>query len=614
MVTRGVFPGRFALGIRRRSDGKTYTSATNITLAAGKALQTGGVMPTHVYGTQNDGSGLYVEGTVVQQQGVDWTFVDYGWGYVKITGFTSATSVTATVIQQLPADVVGSTNATFRWNKAAFNVSDGYPQAVTFFRERLVFGRGIQLFFSVAGDFENFSALDNSGNTTTAQAIQATLSSDQVNVIQWLAPQRDLIVGTSGAEFVCGENTTSDPFGPGNVKVEQHTTDGSRAYVKPLRIGTSTIFVQNNGKLKELSYAIQSSSYKTTDLSVLGDHLRQMQVPDHITWDKSAQIIWASGGGSDQSNNGWGSDFYKHRYFFGFTYNTEQNVMAWHRHQIGTDAHYNAAFKYASGPAFDPGTYSILVSGDTTWVCGGLGGSVVLGYFEKTGNVVLDWAQPITSVSLSDGLITLSTNWSVAWNAGQLGSVLNTTKVPSQDTLSQMVGFSYYYDASTSFLKANAQRFASSPTSWISSSGTWTTAVFQNIVDGAPAPNYIGLKYTSLVTPLQFEGGAADGASANKLRRTTRIGIRVQESGSAQWSGTGLASSNWQTLEFRARTLGTLVVLTNSTAALPKMFSGVAQVDWEGNYTLDETISIRQTEPLPLTIVSITPQFTVYDR
>ena len=91
---------------RRRSDGKIYICATNVTPAAGQAVYTGSTRPTHIVGTYRDGSGTITGTSLDGSIGVDWTYESLDYGIVKITGYTSATQVTATVELTLPFNVV----------------------------------------------------------------------------------------------------------------------------------------------------------------------------------------------------------------------------------------------------------------------------------------------------------------------------------------------------------------------------------------------------------------------------------------------------------------------------------------------------------------------------
>lgn len=112
-----------AVGDRRRADGKTYEALT--------AGTTGTNRPVHTEGALFDGDGSSVK----------WQYRDPGYGYVRITGFTSSTVVTADVIDRLPSQTVGSAQATTRWALSEWSTAQGWPTDVAFFRERLWWGR-----------------------------------------------------------------------------------------------------------------------------------------------------------------------------------------------------------------------------------------------------------------------------------------------------------------------------------------------------------------------------------------------------------------------------------------------------------------------------------------
>lgn len=106
-----------ALGVLRRSDGKTY-KCTSIP-SAPNWTETGGVRPTHDRGKAWDGPGdQRTSSGQTYAVGVEWEFRDYGFGVVEITGFTNAKEVTAVVTKNLPDGVVGGVGSPGNtWNE-----------------------------------------------------------------------------------------------------------------------------------------------------------------------------------------------------------------------------------------------------------------------------------------------------------------------------------------------------------------------------------------------------------------------------------------------------------------------------------------------------------------
>lgn len=286
-------------GNRRRSDAKVYAALNNAT--------TGAVKPVHNEGAKYDGD-----------TGVLWDFRDCGYGYVTITGFVSATVVNVTVIQRLPQDCVGVGNATTRWAAAAWSDVEGWPTDVAFFRERLWMARNYTLWSSVSAGFDDFSRL-NFGEVTDDMAITLTIASGTLNKIQWLIADKELVVGTAGAEFVIGEYSNGSPIAPGNVRVRPQSQYGSRAIV-PAQAGSSVLFVQRAGlKCREISYD-EVAGYSSSDATVDADHITQSGLVDFDFAQEPDPLVWGVRADGKLAC---------------LTWNTEQRVRGWHRHIIG---------------------------------------------------------------------------------------------------------------------------------------------------------------------------------------------------------------------------------------------------------------------------------------
>ncbi len=311
-------------GVRRRSDGKTYLIGT---LGAGttptggttlKFIQTGSVRPVHTNGKAWDGdqTGTILSGGDWYSTGVEWEFEDPGYGVLRIDSITNGTTATATVLSRLPAQL--TTVPTWRWEMGAINATDGYPEVVTFFRERLVFAKGTKLWASVAGDFENFEDQEF-GEVLSDSAITIDVLDEQANPIVWVAPSAGLLIGTEGGELVAREVTANDPFGPDNVKVDPQSRYGARK-VQPVRIGGSTMFVQQGGrKVREIAYAFENDNFVASDMTALSEHITRSGVAQMAFALEPDSVIWCA------RNDG---------VLLGCTYNKEQDVLAWHPHSV----------------------------------------------------------------------------------------------------------------------------------------------------------------------------------------------------------------------------------------------------------------------------------------
>jgi hypothetical protein len=311
-------------GERRRSDGKIYICTTNTTPPSNQRFYTGSTRPTHTRGKFIDGFGVITGTSADGPIGVEWEYESLDYGIVEITGFTSSTVVTGTVVKRLPFNVVGNTAATItpRWAFSRWSAARGWPSQVAFFRERLVFGTEQTIDMSVAADFENFSDKNDEGEVASDMAISIEISSDQVNTIEWMAPSDKLIIGTVGSEFILGEITNDEVLGPGNVKVSQQSVFGSRSVI-PVQVGDLVVFVQRAGrKLRELKYDFGTDGYISVDLTVLSEHITNGGITDIVYQQEPHSIIWCVRADGT---------------LLGFTYNKEQEVIGWHRHKLGGD-------------------------------------------------------------------------------------------------------------------------------------------------------------------------------------------------------------------------------------------------------------------------------------
>ena len=243
-------------------------------------------------------------------------------GHVKITGYTSSTSVSGTV-----QSVISSGSATDDFAMGSFSDTTGHPRCVTFFEQRLVFAGTTNqpqtLFFSVSGDYENMD--DNyHGATTDSSAMIYTIASNQVNAIQAIKATRTLIVMTTGGEFTVTSGGTTAPITPTNLNIRKQSNYGS-AGIDAISIGNSTLFVQRaKRKIRELAYNFDTDGYIAPDLTILSENITFSGVVQMDYQQEPFSIVWCVRIDGKLT---------------GMTYNRLQDVVAWHEHDFGgTDA------------------------------------------------------------------------------------------------------------------------------------------------------------------------------------------------------------------------------------------------------------------------------------
>ncbi len=112
----------------------------------------------------------------------------------------------------------------------------------------------------------------------------------------------------------------------------------------------------------------------------------------------------------------------------------------------------------------------------------------------------------------------------------------------------------------------------------------------------------VGLKYTSLLQTMRLDAGAQNGTSQAKTKRIFNISIRLYESIGVE---VGPDLNNMEAIPFRSSA-------NPMDQAIP-VFTGDKEVEFRGNYETDGFIFVRQTQPLPLTILSLYPELITND-
>lgn len=206
-----------------------------------------------------------------------------GSGVVRVTGYTSSTSVSIEVLSRLH-----SSDKCNNWREGLWSDVQGWPSAVEIFEGRLWFGSADKLAGSASDDFETFYEEE----ITDASPIVRSVAAGPVNRVQWLAGMARLLVGTSGAEGSARSSSFDEPVTPTNFSIKDASTIGS-ADVQAVKVDRSGVFVNRSGKRAHiLSYSVEAQDYTASELtrynpSVLDAGVKVMAVqrqPDTRVW------------------------------------------------------------------------------------------------------------------------------------------------------------------------------------------------------------------------------------------------------------------------------------------------------------------------------------------
>lgn len=240
------------------------------------------------------------------------------YGYLKITTYTSATSVRATVMKN--TTFLGT--ATAFWSLGSWGAVPGYPETVMFYQDRLCFANSAsernRVWMSKTGDYTNF------GQEVELQdddAVTISLPARSVNAIKNLIPMKEMLGLTSGGIWSIAPGSNSDALTPTSVKVLTETTFRA-GRLTPVTIGNVGFYAQHYGnRVYSLAYSDAVYGYDGSDMSVMSQHLFDgYSLVDWGYQQEPWSVVW--GARSDGT-------------LLGFTFLKEHEVSAWHRHPLG---------------------------------------------------------------------------------------------------------------------------------------------------------------------------------------------------------------------------------------------------------------------------------------
>lgn len=272
------------------------------------------------------------------------------WGWGVIVEFVSSTEVKVDIQRTMP------TGARANWRLGAWSDTTGYPGVGAFFEQRLYAAATTDqpqtLWASQTADFENMrpdSFVSSANTVEDDDALDFTLSADDVNRILWLSPGEDtLAIGTAGGEWI--PTSQGATLTPSDITVRQQTSHGS-ADIVPVRIGQVVLFVQKaKRKLREFAFRFETDGYVAADMTRLAQHITRGGLVEIAYQQEPESLLWAVRGDGT---------------LLSMTFRREEDVVAWSRHILGGAFSSGQAVvdSVATIPGFDD-TDQVALSGD----------------------------------------------------------------------------------------------------------------------------------------------------------------------------------------------------------------------------------------------------------
>jgi hypothetical protein len=287
IITHGTWTGKIKVE-KSDDNGATWTALRQFTGANDFNVDT--------YGSEDMSNGalpfrIRVNTTTMSSGtcNVDLTSDPYqSQGIAEITGYTSTTVVNATVQR-----VLGATATTSNWAEGAWSPYRGWPSAVTFSQDRLIFsGTSYDpqtMWMTQTGNYYDFMRNDP---LVDSDGITINLPSQKLNAINGLVSLLQLLTFSSGAEFSIG-GTNNNVFSPVSMQTKLNSYTGSSG-VQPCVIVNRAIYVQSRGcVVRDMGYDVFTDTFSGANLSILSNHLftnynivemAYQQDPDSLVW------------------------------------------------------------------------------------------------------------------------------------------------------------------------------------------------------------------------------------------------------------------------------------------------------------------------------------------
>jgi hypothetical protein len=521
------------------------------------------------------------------------------YGLCKVTDYTNSTTVTVQVYVAFGA----AATPVATWWESAWSNRRGWPRAVGFFRQRLVFAgttyRPDTLWFSQTGNYDVMSIsdeVDPRDGPTGDEPFSAELAQTQLNQIQWLYGSGSLIVGTSSQPWVIAEqfNNGTDGFGCNNKFASAQVAPGS-SYQQPVAAFGELIHVTSSQD-EVRSLDVSDSERQVTDepLQVFFDEYPKVEAWGttlgnrkfrSIAWDGSRKTLWCS----DTAGN-----------LFGMT----------REKKLGYDA---------------TSTGSIIGTG-------GADGTMDPMYLAPEGSVMSLAVVPNPSTSSGNGMgaddlwLVVKRKINSAW-VYHFERIIGKQALPDAVTdigyatlycvdaaVSQAANYpsteDYVFGGLTHLRGETPHGTASNSYGLFTVTGSAVTAggettmqtTYPTNITGERTTVVFGLPFDSVVEPVRIEAGSQIGSAQGALKRIHEVNIRFYKTMHAK---VGSDSSNLETLNFR-------------TASQPMgqsapLKTGDYRVKFDSSYDRDGLVYILCDKPLPFAVVSISAEGMTYD-
>lgn len=195
-----------------------------------------------------------------------------------------------------------------------------YPGAVTYHKQRRVFGgpnaNPQTVYGTQVGNFKNMNVSTPSKDD---DAFSFTLDSEQVQQIRHITSLKKLIIFTSGSTWLMKGGSDTEIITPSSVDADEEYV-APCSHIRPLRIGRDILYVEEGGKeILYLNYSLEADGLDGESLTLISSHLfKRREILEWAYAKVPFSVIWCV---TDTGE------------LLCLTYNRKQQVWAWSRHE-----------------------------------------------------------------------------------------------------------------------------------------------------------------------------------------------------------------------------------------------------------------------------------------
>ena len=444
---------------------------------------------------------------------------------------------------------MGSSSHSTDWSLGAFSDTTGHPSCVTFFEQRLVFAATISQ--------PQTLFFSKSGDYENMNENRGGTVADDDAIIYTIASNQVNAIRFMTATRTLIIGTAGGEFSVSGGSVDTAITPTNILIKKQSNHGAANVDALAVGNV---TLFLQRAKRKLRELAYNFD------VDGYVAPDLTILAEHISEGGFTQLSYQqepnqiiWGVR--ADGQLIGLTYQREQQVVAWHRHIFGGS--------FGSGNAVCESVATIPTDNSEyqTWVIikRTINGSTKR-YVEYLHKYDFDETDD-TSFNFLDSQLEYD------------GSAATTIS-----------GLSHLEGETVSVLADGATH----PDKTVSSG--------EITLDRSASKVKVGLSYTSLLQTMRIDAGSQNGTSQAKTKRIYEITARLYESIGIE---VGPDLNNMERIPFRSS--------ADAMDTGISVFTGDKEIEFRGNYETDGFIFVRQTQPLPLTVLSLYPRLITND-